>query len=85
MNILVTGATGFIGQALVNELLALGHSVYALARPASDRRLLDARHVPVIIAALVGELTGHDAYASVKRIPLFASLSIFGVSVFLLP
>jgi len=55
MNILVTGATGFIGQALVNELLALGHSVYALARAASDRRLLDARHVPVIIADLADE------------------------------
>jgi nucleoside-diphosphate-sugar epimerase len=32
MNILVTGTTGFVGHALVGELLANGHSVSALVR-----------------------------------------------------
>lgn len=65
MKILVTGATGFIGKSLVDELLSRGHAVYALARPTSDRRLLDAKGVPVIIADLGDEkslaaLNGHS-------------------------
>jgi nucleoside-diphosphate-sugar epimerase len=39
--VLVTGATGFIGQHIVNSLLAQGHTVTALIRPGkkSDPRL----------------------------------------------
>lgn len=34
--VFVTGATGFIGTALVNQLVADGHTVHALSRTASD-------------------------------------------------
>jgi dihydroflavonol-4-reductase len=38
MKCFVTGASGFIGANLVQELVARGHRVKALLRPASDER-----------------------------------------------
>ena len=42
---LVTGGTGFVGAAVIRELLAHGHRVTALVRPGSDRRNLDGLSV----------------------------------------
>ena len=36
MNILVTGATGFVGRAVVAKLLAHGHTVFAVSRHGTD-------------------------------------------------
>ncbi len=38
INLVVTGATSFLGTALVLELLAEGHQVYAVVRPSSANR-----------------------------------------------
>lgn len=47
MTTLVTGATGFVGAAVVRRLLARGESVRVLARANSDRRNLDGLAVEV--------------------------------------
>lgn len=41
MRVLVTGASGFVGSAVVRRALARGHRVRALVRPAADPRNLD--------------------------------------------
>ncbi len=38
MNVVVTGATSFLGAALVKELLGRGHEVYGVQRPHSPNR-----------------------------------------------
>ena len=40
MTTLLTGATGFVGAAVLRSLVAAGHQVRALVRPSSDRRNL---------------------------------------------
>jgi nucleoside-diphosphate-sugar epimerase len=55
MKILVTGATGFIGKCLVEELLALQHEIYAVVRPSSNRQGLIEKGVKLIEADLADE------------------------------
>ena len=45
MKALVTGATGFLGGHLIEELLERGHEVVAMVREGSDTRLLDSLEV----------------------------------------
>ncbi|NHZ63017.1 NAD(P)-dependent oxidoreductase [Massilia genomosp. 1] len=68
MNIVLIGATGFIGTALLNEALNRGHAVTALAtRPdkLAARERLTARKADVMdVAALTAQLAGADAVLS---------------------
>ena len=64
MNVCVTGATGFLGGALVRRLLAQGISVRALARPSTRADELAVRGAEVVrgdlsdSAAIARALTG---------------------------
>ncbi|HMK76516.1 MAG TPA: hopanoid-associated sugar epimerase [Thermodesulfobacteriota bacterium] len=48
MRTLITGATGFVGSAVLRKLLAAGHNVRALVRPKSDCRNLTGLPVEIV-------------------------------------
>lgn len=52
MNVLVTGAAGFLGRTVVDAFLANGHEVRALVRPGRDTAGLWRRAVDVVHADL---------------------------------
>ncbi len=63
MKCFVTGASGFIGSNLVQELTARGHVVKALLRSASDLRGLSG----AAFERVVGELDDRDHLAALMR------------------
>lgn len=70
MNILVTGATGLVGGAIVNELLLNGHHVIALYRSGSDRtnNPYNAADVEWREADLLDIVALRDALKNVDRV-----------------
>ncbi|MBW1909463.1 MAG: NAD-dependent epimerase/dehydratase family protein [Deltaproteobacteria bacterium] len=66
MKTLITGATGFVGSAVIRQLLHAGHTVRALVRPNSDRRNLSGLPVEIVTgdlndrASLDHAITGCD-------------------------
>ena len=52
MTTLITGATGFVGSAVVRRLIDAGHQVRALTRADSDRRNLDGLGLEVVTGDL---------------------------------
>ena len=57
-SVFVTGGTGYLGRALIEALLARGHSVSALVRPGSERR------VPPGAAGILGDALDPATYRS---------------------
>ena len=60
MTVLVTGATGFVGAAVVRALSSSGERVRVLVRPGSDRRNLDG----VDVEPVDGDITITDTLTS---------------------
>lgn len=61
MQVLVTGATGFVGNWVVVELLARGHEVRCLVRPGSEGKLKAADRVAVFLGDVLDEAAVRQA------------------------
>lgn len=74
MNVLITGASGFVGRYTVKELVRRGHNVFALVRRTSAQRLLGVLGA----TALLGDL---DKLPSHRKLPahLDAVIHLAGV------
>ena len=57
-HVFVTGATGYLGQALTSALQARGHTVRALVRPGSEQRL------PPNVPYVLGDALDASSYSS---------------------
>ena len=63
MTTLVTGASGFVGSAVVRALLRHGEPVRAMVRTGSSRRLLEGLDVDIVIGDLADPATCRAALA----------------------
>ncbi len=89
MHVLVTGATGFLGAAICRELLARGHAVRALVRPASGLAGLEGLGVEVVRgdvldrASVDAALAGCDAVVHAAGLPRIGgdARDVFAVNV----
>jgi uncharacterized protein YbjT (DUF2867 family) len=64
MRVFVTGATGFIGSAVTEELMAAGHTVTALARSEETAKKLSAKGIQPILGNLDDRSSLRDAAAA---------------------
>jgi dihydroflavonol-4-reductase len=63
MKILITGATGFVGSHVARGLLARGHAVRALVRPASQSNALEG----LTVERASGDLRNPESLAAAMR------------------
>ena len=59
MKTFITGASGFVGSAVLRQLIEAGHTVVALVRPNSDQSNLDG----LAVESVTGDLTDPDSFA----------------------
>lgn len=68
MKVFVTGATGYIGQAVATKLQLDGHTVSGLTRTAAGAKALLARGVQPVVGALDDEDVLRDAATAVDAV-----------------
>jgi dihydroflavonol-4-reductase len=74
MRLLVTGATGQIGPAVVRELLRDGHELRVLTRPSSDRSRLEGLELSYVEGDVTQPETLPDAMRDVRAVVHMAGL-----------
>lgn len=72
MNILVTGATSFVGRALVKELLAEGYNVYGVVRPTSKNK----RNLPRKLNLITCDMNEIDTMEKMDLPPMYACVHL---------
>jgi nucleoside-diphosphate-sugar epimerase len=79
MNIVLTGATGFIGSHVARRLLVAGHKVTAVVRPASDLwRIKDLLPSLTLLEGDLSVLSGLRGSLAAARPDLFIHLAWLG-------
>jgi dihydroflavonol-4-reductase len=63
MKTLVTGASGFLGSAVLRRLLRAGHDVRALMRPNSDRRNIEG----LAVETVMGDLSDPSSFGAALK------------------
>jgi dihydroflavonol-4-reductase len=63
MKTLITGASGFVGSAVLRQLIQAGHSLRALLRPESDHSNIDGLPVEIVH----GDLTQPDSLTAALK------------------
>ena len=66
--ILITGASGFVGSAVLRKLIERGHEVRALVRPSSERRNLEGLPVHIVEGDLMAPETLKPALKGCKGV-----------------
>ena len=66
--ILITGASGFVGSAVLRKLIGRGHEVRALVRPSSERRNLEGLPVDIVEGDLMAPETLKPALKGCKGV-----------------
>jgi dihydroflavonol-4-reductase len=67
-NVLLTGASGFVGGHLLTELLLQGHQVRGLSRSANSDRMLAAAGAQPVRGDLSNQASLHDALDGVQAV-----------------
>lgn len=66
MKILISGASGLVGQALAKSLLADGHTIARLVRPETEASEMDVRWDPMAASVDVPAMEGIDAVVNLN-------------------
>src|SRR5579872_2523740 len=75
MNILITGATGFVGSHAADRLLEGGHNVRALVRGSSSLKWLDGKNIETVEGNLQDIESLKDAMKGIEGVVHIAGVT----------